>query len=334
MEYLRSDNSALEEGWIVDGEDLELGKLIDAGAYGEVYNVKHKHRLCIKILNSRMVALGALDDLEQEIRFLKRIRHPNLVRFYGAGEVDHKGHRTPFLLLEYANRGSLRNLVRGSRETQAPPHLDWDLRVKLMADVARGLAHIHSLGPEVMHRDLKTANILVFAMDATAETLVAKVTDFGSVRLGLLHNQSASLAHDNERDADTSNADTSVELTAGVGTYLYMAPEVISGGKTYTQAVDVFSFGVMLWEVAMQQPPDLIVQVHGPKHRWRSWELERLLAEGHRLRLEDTHPDWYRALMHACFKHEPRQRPCALELVDAMESRALGMMLDRNPNSR
>jgi serine/threonine protein kinase len=316
LEYLSADNSALEEGWIVDGDDLTLGRLLDRGAFGDVYCVKYKNELCMKMLNASMVSMGELGDLEQEIRFLKRIRHANLVRFYGAGEITHDGYKRPFLLLEFANRGSLRSFIRAS--TGAPPIVDWTLRVQLMSDVAKGLAHIHSLGEDVMHRDLKTANALVFEYDDGS--LVAKVTDFGSVKLKLLVDRDQQ-ARTGLTNPHANNAEAA-ELTAGIGTYLYMAPEVIQGTRTYTQAVDIFSFGVMLWEVATQESPDLLVQTHGPDVKWRAWDLAALLEEGSRLQLPDTFPMWYRRLMTRCFDQEPGRRPNA-DVVSKVMARQL-----------
>ncbi len=80
---------------------------------------------------------------------------------------------------------------------------------------------------------------------------------------------------------------TSVSLTAGVGTPLYMAPEALTGDK-YSFEADVFSFGVLMWEVATQRVPDLIEQELGAEYTGPILAtLSGLMADGKRLKFED-----------------------------------------------
>eukprot|EP00730_Choanoeca_flexa_P014020 TRINITY_DN5972_c0_g1_i1.p1 TRINITY_DN5972_c0_g1~~TRINITY_DN5972_c0_g1_i1.p1 ORF type:complete len:514 (+),score=113.18 TRINITY_DN5972_c0_g1_i1:135-1544(+) len=340
VDYLAADNQALEQAWDMDMDDLQLGSRIAGGAFGDVHHVEYKHGFCIKLLKVDMTMLPSeMEDFKQEVRFLKRIRHPNVVRFYGAGVGRQNGDDVPFLLLERAELGSLKDIVRSNSEAGgiSAPTVDWTLRVQLMRDVAQGLAYIHSLGPEVMHRDLKTANVLVFEREGGG--MVAKVADFGSVKLKGLqqkHNMHKRIAHHRRSGPsgsgmlDSSSALSSVSsdqreqssLTKGIGTPLYMAPEMLLGSQQYTQAVDVFSFGVMMWEVASQQSPDLIVQTRGPKARWGLVILSELLEQGHRLELDDSYAEWYRVLMERCSVHDPAGRVQTRVLAKIMAQHA------------
>ncbi|EGD83268.1 hypothetical protein PTSG_11440 [Salpingoeca rosetta] len=109
----------------------------------------------------------------------------------------------------------------------------------------------------------------------------------------------------------------SMTMTAGVGTPLYMAPEVLLGDK-YNAKADVFSFGVLMWEVATQRVPDLIEQEKGSNFRGPMLAtLSQLLQEGRRLRFEDGDEevrDWFVQLTLKCVGNNPWERPSFQEL--------------------
>ena len=92
-------------------------------------------------------------DFNREVEFLKGIRHRNIVLFFGAGRLEQA--RCPFLVLEYMERGSLDKLLHG------PDELAWDVRVGIASDVARGMQFLHQRDPPVLHRDLKSLNVLL-----------------------------------------------------------------------------------------------------------------------------------------------------------------------------
>ena len=120
---------------------------------------------------------------------------------------------------EFAPCGSLADCVKKRPEPSEA------IKAKLMLDAAKGLAYLHSNG--ILHRDIKPDNVLVFSFD---EIIVAngKLTDFGSsLNVNLLM--------------------TNMTFTKGIGTPVYMAPEVFNKAK-YKKAADVFSFGVMMYE--------------------------------------------------------------------------------------
>ncbi|KAF6254693.1 kinase-like domain-containing protein, partial [Scenedesmus sp. NREL 46B-D3] len=157
---------------------------------------------------------------EREIAILASIRHPNVVNFIGA---CHKpGQRC--LVTEYCARGSLDQVLHKSGLV-----LDLLKRVEFAMDVARGMACLHAQRPVIIHRDLKTANLLVSAR------FEVKVADFGLSRI-----------------KDASHLQVS---RAGLeGTIEYCAPEVLRG-EPYTERCDVYSFGVVLHELLTRQRP-------------------------------------------------------------------------------
>jgi serine/threonine protein kinase len=155
-------------------------------------------------------------------------------------------------------------------------------------------------------RDLKTGNCLV-----TQQGNI-KVTDFGSIAKNLQQtvDQSALGQAHSSADAATSS------LTSGVGTPLYMAPEIIRGDN-YDASADVFSYGCVLWEIAAQREPDILhenlgtVKLRGPflSQLLKMWEQGATLA-----------PDngWhvlYRELIPQCLQLKASVRPAFEDLI-------------------
>jgi len=177
------------------------------------------------------------------------------------------------MVLEYMTGGSLHDLLHNAGD-KAP--IDVGLLTRIVAEVASGVAYLHANG--VMHRDVKSANVLL------DDSRHAKVTDFGiSTRFGRS------------------------DYTAETGTYRQMAPEVILH-KPYDQKCDVYSYGVLLWEVLHRQVP---FQGLAPlqaafavamEHRRPTISLEGDLAV-------------YRPLIEACWDADPNKRPDMEQVV-------------------
>ena len=148
------------------------------------------------------------------------LRHENIVRCFGVVVTP----PTFGLVLEYCERRDLSELLGGP----TPANMAEGFVLRVASHVAAGMLYLHAQG--IMHRDLKSANVL---LDATG---VAKVTDFGL----------AARAPD-----DTARGGS---LTAETGTYRWMAPEVIRHER-YSKKADVFSFGMILFELLTHQLP-------------------------------------------------------------------------------
>jgi mitogen-activated protein kinase kinase kinase 9 len=102
--------------------------------------------------------------------------------------------------------------------------LSWEDRRRIAYEIALGMNYLHSFSTPIIHRDLKSLNIL---LDSCFR---AKIADFGWTRL------------------------KSDRMTNRIGTFQWMAPEVIDGDM-YTEKADIFSYGIILWEIAAREPP-------------------------------------------------------------------------------
>jgi len=201
--------------WTIDLRKLNMGAAFAQGAFGKLYRGTYNGEdVAIKILerpeNDPEKAQLMEQQFQQEVKMLATLKHPNIVRFIGAC-------RKPMvwcIVTEYAKGGSVRQFLM-KRQNRAVP---LKLAVKQALDVARGMAYVH--GPGLIHRDLKSDNLLINADKSI------KIADFGVARI----------------EVQTEG------MTPETGTYRWMAPEMIQH-RPYTQKVDVYSFGIVLWEL-------------------------------------------------------------------------------------
>jgi len=225
---------ARRSGWMI-GETISHYQIVDkigAGGMGEVYRA-HDPRLhrdvAVKILPA---ALSEQPDrlmrFEREARAAGALNHPNILAVYDVG--NHEG--LPFIVTELLTGENLRERIAGG---------DLTIRkaVRLAAEVADGLAAAHGRG--IVHRDLKPENVFI-----TRDGHV-KILDFGLAKL-------IDRTPPTGRTADVETAEMVTEAGTVVGTVSYMAPEQLQGRPTDHRA-DIFSFGVMLYEMLSGRRP-------------------------------------------------------------------------------
>ena len=222
----------LTNSWNIDSKELRLRRRIDnayPGAYGEVHEGEYREMIvAVKKLQGVHRPINRIYlEFEREIEVMRTIRHPNIVLFLGGGRYHDDG--CPFLVVEYMPRGSLTTIL-----SNQDIYLDDDSKLRFATDAAKGMRFLHSQRPPRIHRDLKSGNLLV------SQKWVVKVADFGAARLvkdegvcqdavrgeGFL-DQSAPLLH-----AD-------YQLSSGVGTPSWCAPEILCGQRYGTPA-DVY----------------------------------------------------------------------------------------------
>lgn len=286
---------ALKRAWEIDEHELTLEARVEGGsegAYGDVWRGRLGDVVvAVKMLRAIMMELDetAAEEFEREIDFMQRTRHANLVRFFGFGRT---ADGIPFLVEELMHC-SLKAVVRGSKMRP----LSWSERTRIAADVANGMDYIHS--QRHIHRDLKSGNVLV------SSSLVAKVADFGSIRHLLAARQPSGTAFDRNLSLVSLDA---ASMTHLVGTPLYMSPEVLAG-RAYDHSTDLFAFGVLLWELAAQAPPDLTAQEELSSSGSILAILCAALQEGKRLAPGVGWPSNYVEIMQQCWQTDPSARP-------------------------
>ncbi|KAH7430221.1 hypothetical protein KP509_09G089100 [Ceratopteris richardii] len=230
--------------------DFHTANVIGAGGvsvcFKGVLNLKGiDMSVAIKRLNCKAMAGSEIkESFLREIKVLGEVRHRNLVKTLGycldGGEMA--------IVMELMEMGDLRQIL-GRREKP----LSWDRRMNIAMDVAEGLVYLHyeCLHP-IIHCDLKPQNILL------GSDMVAKVSDFGIAKL--LESRESSWA---------------VSISDFVGTFGYAAPEC-GTGPSVSRKVDVYSFGILLMELATGMNPRSS-QLHDEGLTLRSW-CSNLLA--------------------------------------------------------
>ncbi|CAF2114014.1 unnamed protein product [Brassica oleracea] len=266
------------EEWTIDLRKLHMGPPFAQGAFGKLYKGTYNGEdVAIKILerpeNSPEKAQFMEQQFQQEVSMLANLKHQNIVRFIGAC-------RKPMvwcIVTEYAKGGSVRQFLT-KRQNRAVP---LKLAVKQALDVARGMAYVH--GRNFIHRDLKSDNLLISADKSI------KIADFGVARI----------------EVQTEG------MTPETGTYRWMAPEMIQH-RAYNQKVDVYSFGIVLWE--------LITGLLPFQNMTAVQAAFAVVNRGVRPTVPNDCLPVLSEIMTRCWDANPEVRPCFLEVVSLLEA--------------
>ncbi|MED6181653.1 hypothetical protein PIB30_021246 [Stylosanthes scabra] len=197
--------------------------VIGEGGYGIVYHGIFNDNTHVAIKNLLNNKGQAEKEFKVEVEAIGRVRHKNLVRLLGyCAEGAHR-----MLVYEYVDNGNLEQWLHGDVGPLSP--LTWEIRMNIILGTAKGLAYLHEgLEPKVVHRDIKSSNILI------DKQWNSKVSDFGLAKL---------------LDSDSNYIKTRV-----MGTFGYVAPEYASTGMLNEQS-DVYSFGILIMEVITGRNP-------------------------------------------------------------------------------
>uniref|UniRef100_A0A8C5I7V8 Mitogen-activated protein kinase kinase kinase 7 n=1 Tax=Gouania willdenowi TaxID=441366 RepID=A0A8C5I7V8_GOUWI len=204
-----------------------------------------------------------------ELRQLSRVNHPNIVKLYGSCNCP------VCLVMEYAEGGSLYNVLHGAEPL---PYYTASHAMSWCLQCSQGVAYLHGMKPKALiHRDLKPPNLLLVAGGT-----VLKICDFGTA------------------------CDIQTHMTNNKGSAAWMAPEVFEGSN-YSEKCDVFSWGIILWEVITRRKP--FDEIGGSGYR------ETI---GTRPPLIKNLPKPIESLMTRCWSKDPSQRPSMEEIVKIM----------------
>jgi eukaryotic-like serine/threonine-protein kinase len=206
----------------------EVQTPIGAGGMGVVYralDTKLNRPVAIKFLSDDLAEPAARRRFQREAQTASSLNHPHIVTVHDAGEFE----GLQYLVTELVDGGTLRDWRQ--------EHHGWRETIELLSGVADGLAAAHDAG--ILHRDIKPENILI------AKNGYAKLADFG---LAKLYEGATS------DEAIPAVAETRSERGIIAGTAAYMSPEQASGQRLDARS-DIFSFGVVLYEVLAGQRP-------------------------------------------------------------------------------
>ncbi|KAG8189937.1 hypothetical protein JTE90_009078 [Oedothorax gibbosus] len=262
--------------------ELDLEEVIGVGGFGKVYRgYWRRQEVAVKAARQdpdEDISV-TIENVRQEAKLFWLLKHPNIVTLKGVCLEE----PNLCLVMEYAKGGSLNRVLSGRK---IPPNV----LVSWAIQIARGMHYLHSEACiSLIHRDLKSSNVLlseaVGANDLQNKTL--KITDFG-------------LARELYKTTRMSAA----------GTYAWMAPEVIKS-STFSKASDVWSYGVVLWELLTGETPykgiDALAVAYGVA-------VNKLT-----LPIPSTCPTPFSYLMKGCWNPDPHRRPNFVQILHELE---------------
>jgi len=264
----------------IPSEDIETSDFLGEGVYSEVYKgYVYGTQVAVKKFKNQGLDPAVLREIRKEVGIMRSLRHPNLLLFLGAC-TEKPGH----LMI-------VTELMESSFHEMNSADLMTKLKNARLA--ARGMSWLHSRTPVIIHRDLKPENILV---DGTGGV---KVADFG---LSLVKDHS-------KQEAE--------EMRKIRGSPAFMSPEALLG-QELTPKTDVYSFGMILWELVSMKSPydDLHIE---------SFEqlIDVICVKKIREKIPSNLPTTLKLLIESCWQPDPAQRPTFLNIIVLLETAIL-----------
>ncbi|XP_048531859.1 dual specificity protein kinase shkD-like isoform X2 [Triticum urartu] len=256
-------------------EDLIIGEQVGQGSCGTVYHALWcGSDVAVKLFSKQEYSEEMINAFRQEVSLMKKLRHPSIILFMGAVASQER----LCIVTEFLPRGSLFQLLQKNTAK-----LDPRRKLSMAIDIARGMNYLHNSIPTIVHRDLKSSNLLV------DKNWTVKVADFGLSRLKL---------------------ETFLTTKGGKGTPQWMAPEVLRSEPSNEKS-DVYSYGVVLWELVTQKIP------------WDTLNPMQIIAAvgfmDRRLEIpSNTDPQWA-SIIESCWDSDPQCRPSFQELLERLQ---------------
>eukprot|EP00038_Savillea_parva_P029806 m.73591 g.73591 ORF g.73591 m.73591 type:complete len:1221 (+) comp8848_c0_seq1:376-4038(+) len=321
------------DAWHIAESNVIKDKVLGSGAFGQVWSgrlLPSNQPVAVKVLlagsmvdeDGDSIDPNVDEDFHRECAALQRVSaSPYLITFFGFGTTEEGGNG--FIVTELMDGGSLEDTLHN-------PNCDlpWRLRIKFATHVALGMNYLHTM--HMLHRDLKSANILL-----DKALTQAKVCDFGMARVvrpsarphivyspftGVTRLLPPTVDINEGQNAALSLSCTSVAvdivdergtMTKASGTLQWMAPEVFRGDQNYGKAADVYSFGIVMWELATRKIP-WKDDIANSDIRVRLFQgLNRALQTGTRPTIPDsvrTEHASFVAIMQRCWEGDPANR--------------------------
>eukprot|EP01091_Cochliopodium_minus_P013557 TRINITY_DN4393_c4_g2_i1.p1 TRINITY_DN4393_c4_g2~~TRINITY_DN4393_c4_g2_i1.p1 ORF type:complete len:569 (-),score=201.51 TRINITY_DN4393_c4_g2_i1:446-2152(-) len=224
-----------------------------------------------KVAIKKLLDLTNQQESNQEITILAKMNHPCIVQFYGSaineGVVN--------IVTEFLEKGSLDHVLYDHKED-----ISWSLRAKMALDTSKAIHYLHQFYPPVIHRDLKSSNLLVNSLDINAAVNI-KICDFGTSR------------------------EVSKTMTGAQGTPLWMAPEVFSN-QGYTESADIWSLGIIMGEMASRK---------APYDGYSLWDSVDAIRKGVLPDIPPETPPKFALIRNSCLQKDHKKRPKASHIA-------------------
>lgn len=277
----------------IQEHEIEMGGVVGSGCTASVHQgtwTRDGQITTVAIKKMTDALQSHQKAVARECSVLSRVRHPNLVQFYGI-----MAHQPLRIITEFCAGGVAFELLHNMQE-----EIELSIRqqVKMLLDVSLAMDYLHAFDPMIIHRDLKSLNLLMNAplrdkdYGCPEDIPLSKVCDFGVAKLM----QSGEWG----------------EMTSQAGTKHWMAPEMWRD-KNYDEKVDVFSFAMVTYEILCREVP---FEEEEPA------DVGKFTLAGVRPDMDAVPPNMIKGvidLMTDCWKQEPGQRPSFAEVLLRLE---------------
>lgn len=280
------------DGWEIEFQDLEFTEPIGKGTSGSVFAGLYKGQaVAIKVLSTSNIE-QELIEFKKEFEILRNLNSEYMIKFYGAVVEKYL-----MMVMELCEKGSLYDVL-----LKTPKDVTWIKATSFARDMAEGLAVLHSHDPPIIHRDMKSLNLLV------TKDWRCKICDFGLSRL-------------QEGDLKT--------MGRLCGTFHFAGPEVFKGGVA-TDKFDVYSMGIVLWELLNTVATGKYAQPYAEYSFTIDYQVIVQTSQGLRPSVPVGSQMDFVELFQTCVVGEPEMRPSAREVAD--EIKKWKKMIDTDQN--
>jgi len=271
-----NDEEFMVHQWMLTPKELEYdrsAKPLGSGAFGDVFRGKLRGKdVAIKKLVFQELDEQTLTEFKKEVSVMAKLRHPNIILFMGACLAP--GNLS--MVVELMDKGSVYDRLHDEKIK-----LGLLTRLLFAKDTALGMNCLHTQTPSILHLDLKSQNLLI------DENWTVKVSDFG-----------------------LSHIMKTGKTTGKVGSPLYMAPEMLLD-KPYDTKADVYSFGIVLWELFTQLEP------YNGFFKTFDEMMDGVTRKGKRPDIPEDCPSKLKELMQACWNPDPNNRPSIAKILSS-----------------
>lgn len=273
--------------WIPEVE-IKFIKKISSGAFAKVFQGLYKGKyVAVKVLKGSL-SEEVIANFKHEFTILSQVKSPHLVTFYGA-YIQKK----LTMVMEYCPRGTLYDVLKNPDED-----ISWERVLIFFTQTVKGIQALHNCTPPILHRDLKSLNLLV------DDEWVVKVADFGLSRFNTVSNHSS--------------------LGRICGTMAYCAPEVYTGER-FTVKSDVYSLGIILWELVTRCAHKTYKAPYS-EYPFISFDFQIIIQtsqHGLRPTIPIGTPAALSTLIQACWQANPSLRPDAQQVLELLANEHL-----------
>lgn len=281
------ESTGMVHSWEINPQEIEFVELIGEGTSCAVYKGTYRgQEVALKVLKD--INTKQLTNFVKEFDIVSVFRSPHVVFFFGACIEP-----VPVMVLGLCAKGSLYDVLK-----RPDSNLAWANVIKVSISTLRGLDSLHKWKPQILHRDLKSRNILV------EDDWTAKLCDFGESRYNT-----------------GTNIDTLCKIR---GTYAYISPEVYFG-QSFTPKSDVYAFGVILWELCNRSVRG-VYQAPFAEYKALIYDFQIIVQasrKGMRPTIAAGVPPALANVIRLCWDHEPANRPTAAQLLKFFEEISL-----------